>query len=95
MRESARAFSDTRHFSPFLGPFHTNTRIGSIESVQVWKHSLKLIKTNPYIFRASVDGRIRTKLETMTSTVPRGRMTGSRAKIKNQNKHGETNMLPF
>ena len=38
-----------------------------------------------------MDGRIRTKMETMTSTVPRGRITGSRAKIKNQNKHGETN----
>ena len=42
-----------------------------------------------------MDGRIRTKIETMTSTVPRGRITGSRAKIKNQNKHGETNMLLF
>ena len=29
-------------------------------------------------------------METMTSTVPRGRITGSRAKIKKQNKHGET-----
>ena len=29
-------------------------------------------------------------METMTSTVPRGRITGSRAEIKNQNKHGET-----
>ena len=29
-------------------------------------------------------------METMTSTVPRGRITGSRAKIKNQNKHGGT-----
>ena len=32
-------------------------------------------------------------MEMMTSTVPRGRITGSRAKIKTQNKHGETNML--
>ena len=48
------------------------------------------MKTNPYIFRARMDGRIRIKMETMTSTVPRGRTTGSRAKIKNQNKHGGT-----
>ena len=34
-------------------------------------------------------------METMTSAVPRGRTTGSRAKIKIQNKHGETNMLLF
>ena len=29
-------------------------------------------------------------METMTSTVPRGRITVSRAKTKNQNKHNET-----
>ena len=29
-------------------------------------------------------------METMTSTVPRGRITGSRAKTQNQNKHGGT-----
>ena len=34
-------------------------------------------------------------MEAMTSTVPRGRITGSRAKIKNQNRRGETNMLLF
>ena len=60
-----------------------------------WKRSRKCIKTNPYIFRASVDGQIRRKMEKMTSTVPRGRITGSRAKIKNENKHGGKNMLLF
>ena len=30
-------------------------------------------------------------METVTSAVPRGGITGSRAEIKNQNKHGETN----
>ena len=35
-------------------------------------------------------------METMTSTVPRGGITGSRAEIKSQNKHGEKkNMLLF
>ena len=75
-------------FDAFRPSVLTNTRIGSTESAEVWKRSRKWIKTNPYIFRGSVDGPIRTKMETMTSTVPRGRITGSRAKIKNQN--GET-----
>ena len=32
-------------------------------------------------------------METMTSTVPRDRITGSRVKIKNQNKHGAYSRL--
>ena len=53
------------------------------------------MKTNPYIFRASVDGRIRIKMETMTSTVPRSWITGSRAKTKIKTNMAEQNMLLF